>query len=106
LLDAGIQRFGLIYGPVENQFDVSSRNASNIKAYSLDLATIDGVLLAEEKFSPKLESQSDLLIFADLLIFRLRVIRVIIKGNNQILSIFADWDPGPAEKNLRGPKIR
>jgi hypothetical protein len=88
---------------VENQFDVSSRNASNIKAYSLDLATIDGVLLAEEKFSPKLESQSDLLIFANLLIFRLRV---IIKGNNQILSIFADWDPGPAEKNLRGPKIR
>ena len=88
---------------MENQFDVSSRNASNIKAYSLDLATIDGVLLAEEKFSPKLESQSDLLIFANLLIFRLRV---IIKGNNQILSIFADWDPGPAEKNLRGPKIR
>jgi hypothetical protein len=29
LLDAGIQRFGLIYVPVVNQFDVSSRNASN-----------------------------------------------------------------------------
>ena len=41
-------------------------------------------------------------IFADRLIFGLLVI-INNWENNQQLGIFDDWDPGPAEKIMRGP---
>jgi hypothetical protein len=75
LLDAGIQRFGLIYVPVKIQFDVSSWNASNtiFKDYSSDLATDRWCVLLLAEDTP-IVVFTDPWIFADRLIFGLLVI--------------------------------
>ena len=103
MLDAGIQRFGLIYVPVKIQFDVSSWNASNtiFKDYSSDLATDRWCVLLLAEDTP-IVVFTDPWIFADRLIFGLLVI-INNWENNQQLGIFDDWDPGPAEKIVRGP---
>ena len=93
LLDAGIQRFGLIYVPVVNQFDVSSRNASNtiFKARPCD----DRWCAAARRGYPNRGIYWSLDICWSFDIWT--------SGNNQQLGIFDDWDPGPAEKIMRGP---